>query len=100
MKIHKEDRGIRNLGLGITFPLTRLEALFRLCFREISFPQETWEEEDKVASAAAEEEPASAQLSGVNMFQHVSTHQIKKRKIYPNITDPVSCGCMWCYDLY
>lgn len=55
-----------------------------------------------MASAAAEEEPASAQLSGVNMFQHVSTHQIKKRKIYiyQNITDPVSCGCMWCYDLY
>ena len=77
MKIHKEDRGIRNLGLGITFPLTRLEALFRLCFREISFPQETWEEKDKVASAAAEEEPASAQLSGVNMFQPIKSKNAK-----------------------
>lgn len=65
--------------MGITFPLgdshmtimTRLEVHGSGRVSEISlFPQETWEEEDKVASAAAEEEPAVAAewCQHVNMF--------------------------------
>ena len=65
--------------MGITFPLrdshmtiitiTRLEVHCSGRVSEISlFPQETWEEEDKVASAAAEEEPAVA----VEWCQHVN----------------------------
>lgn len=103
MKIHKEDRGIRNLGLRITFPLSRLEVPCSGCVSE-RFCSRRKPGRRKTRWPVQQLRRSLLQRSWVvstcfNMFQPIKS---KKQNIskFNGSSQLWLQVIMWCYDLY